>query len=158
MATGLVLPDGYRPTNLHLSEDVGYAMVDSDMFDICNRIKEIDPRLYIVNLAKGDKFVYAIMEGQCLDGQDHLIFKVKQLDARVLNKLRELMGIPFQARYAKLKAEEYKFDADEHERELDELYETLGRPMWTELEKSGFIQRPVSYPKQRVKAKVAAIS
>jgi hypothetical protein len=35
---------------------------------------------------------------------------------------------------------------------MEQFYERMGGPMWTELERDGFIQRPVSYPKRNATA------
>jgi len=55
--------------------------------------------------------------------------------------------MPLAERLAKLEKDEYKIEADRKEAQLDDLYERVGRPMWTQLEHDGFIQRGVSYPK-----------
>lgn len=148
----LLLPDGLRPTNLHLTPDHKVRYVSNDMFHIADRIREISPRLYILELeknsAEGSKFGLAIME-QCRDGIDRLIFRVKRgnLDSRVLDRLRMLMAQDLHARLAILDAERERWEAEESRDALDNLYENMGGPMWVELENTGFIQRPVSYPK-----------
>lgn len=151
MSTALTLPDGVRPSNLHLGPGTQHVAVEADMYGICERIKEVDPSLHVVLLSSDDKWCFAIME-LCADGVERLVFKVKELDERVIAKLRRLMALPLKQRLARLEKDEFKFYADKKERELDELYEQLGRPMWTQLERCGFIQRPVSYPKLGVAA------
>lgn len=149
MPATLTLPNGTRPSNLHLSAEMRHAYVDGDLYNICERIKEIDPRLYIVDLHKSDQFVYAIMEGECQDGFDHVIFKVRELDDRVLKRLRYLMALPLKVRLAIAEKEEHVFAEQAREAEMEELYERIGRPMWTDMDKCGFIPggRGVSYPK-----------
>lgn len=151
MATGLVLPGGVRPSNLHLPPGARALAVDSDLYDICGRVAEIDKSLHIVLLEGDDKHCFAIME-HCPD-MERLVFKVKELDARVLQKLQKIMAMPLQERLALLEKEEHRLAEQEQERELDDLYERVGRPMWTQLEHDGFIQRGVSYPKRGVKPK-----
>lgn len=149
MSSALTLPGGVRPTNLHLPEGMSAVFVDSDMFDICERVKEISPRLYIILLTDDKNYAYTIME-HCVDGVDRLVFKRRQLDARVLAELRQIMSVPLEERVKRLEKEHEKILADYHESQLDDMYEQIGRPMWTDLERCGFIQRPVSYPKTGV--------
>ena len=137
----------HKPTNLVLGDTMKATYVDGDMFNICERIKEISPDLYIVLLEKDDKFAYAVME-HCVDGVERLVFKVKELDARVCDKLRYLLAMPLAERVAEIEKQEYRLEADRREQEQEELYERFGRPMWTELERTGFIRRGVSYPKR----------
>jgi hypothetical protein len=89
----------------------------------------------------------------CKDGVERLVFKVAALDARVEKRLHELMHMPLAARLAQIEKDQYRLEAEEKEYELDDLYERVGRPMWTQLEHDGFIQRGVSYPKAGVATK-----
>lgn len=150
MTQSLILPSGQCPTNLSLPPGATATYVDADMFDICERVREISDRLLIVLLEHSatETMSYSIME-HCDDGVARQIFKVKALDARVLDKLRELMSVPLAERYRRVEAENHRFEQADHEDAMDRLYEDMGRPMWTELEKCGFIQRGVSYPKRR---------
>lgn len=141
------------PTNLSLPLGTGVAYVDGDMYDICGRVKEIDPDLKIV-VYDGDtsKYTHGIVEDTPAGVK--LVFKVgpaspdtPELDGRVIAKLQRLLAQPLDQRMADIEKENAKYEADCKEREFDELYETMGRPMWTQLEHDGFIQRPVSYPK-----------
>lgn len=140
-----------RPTNLRLPPEAAAMAVESDMYAICERVREISPRLFIVLIADSRSHAYAIME-QCEDGVDRLIFRVKELDGRVLNRLREILAMPLQERLAKLEKDEYRHREEAAEHQFEELYERLGRPMWAQLEHDGFIQRNRSYPKRGVKA------
>jgi hypothetical protein len=153
VSTKLLLPTGAVPSNLHFPEDVDVQYVDSDMYGISERVSEISPDLHIWQLSKdspeseGGKLSYMVTES-CVDGVERLVFKVKELDARVLHKLSELFAVPLQERYEKLAAENYRYEQKAKEDQADELYERLGRPMWTQMEHDGFIgPRNVSYPK-----------
>lgn len=122
-------------------------MVESDMYDICNRVKEIDPSLFIVLLQSQEKgYVYAIME-KCEDGVERLVYKVKELDERVLERLRYLMKYPLTERMAELEKEEYKMKRDAKEDEIEELYERMGAPMQHQLVRDGFADRRSFYRK-----------
>ena len=149
MTATLYLPDRSAPSNLHLRPGTGVRLVSSDLYSICERMKEISPNLFAVELDEGDSMCYAIME-DCKDGVVRLFYKVKKLDGRVLDKLREALAMPAAERIRMLEREEYTMEEERKANELENLYETIGRPMWTQLEKDAFIDRPVSYPKPGV--------
>lgn len=151
--SSITLPERCAPTNLRLREDVRVRMVDSDMYDICSRIKEIDSNLFIIDLEDDDeKHCYAIME-TAIDGTEMLVMRVHALDERVLTRLRQLASVSLQERVQQAERDHFRFEQAEKEREFNELYERVGRPMWTQLEHDGFIQRGVSFPKKGAKTK-----
>lgn len=149
MASDLMLPSGLAPSNLHLRPGVNARYVENDIFDIAKRVRAVDESLHIIELEEDGRVVYAIME-HGRDGIERLVFRVSELDGRVVERLRYLMAMPLHERLDKLEEEELRANASKHEDDMDELYERVGRPMWTELEKCGFIQRSVSYPKTGV--------
>lgn len=151
MARDLILPDRLAPSNLHLRPAVKARYVTGDLYDIAQRMREVDATLYAVELSEADEHSYAIME-DCEDGMQRLVFKVRELDGRVLEKLRYLMARPLAERIALVDAENHRLDAQRQDDELEQLYEDLGAPMWRELEQCGFIQRPASFPKLGVAA------
>lgn len=122
-------------------------MVESDLYDICTRIAEIDPNLYILQLTDdGHGCSFAVME-RCADGVHRLVSKHKELDQRILERMQYLRSVPFEQRFAEL---EKQIDKEEEERraaESEEFYERMGGPMYSELARTGFIDRNVSYPK-----------
>jgi hypothetical protein len=151
--THILLPEGTRPTNLHLREGDRARLVSNDLYHIAERIREISPNLYILELdqdsAEGRKFGLAIME-HSTDGVDRLVFRVAlgDLDSRVLDRLRKLMSVDLHTRIAICDKEREKWEAEEHENSLEEAWEKMGGPMWVQLEKDGFIEsRGVSYNK-----------
>lgn len=148
------------PTNLSLPPGTGVAYVDSDVFDICNRVKEVDPNLKVVVYeGQEDKYTHGIVE----DTRDgiKLVFKIgpasketPELDGRVIRKLVRLQSVPLNERLKLIEKEEAAYEREWKENQLDELYENLGRPMWTQLEHDGFIDsRGISYPKLGVSSK-----
>lgn len=151
MTSSLLLPTGEVPSNLHLDPSVRRRFVDNDVFHICDRIAEVSRRLFIEEFVDGDKRSYAIME-MCDDGVARLVFKTKVLDARVVSKVQYLLNVPFEKRFAEAERTEQEAEAARKDAELDALYERVGRPMLTELERCGFVDRPVSYPKRGVTA------
>jgi hypothetical protein len=146
----LALP--ITPTNLVLPTELKNVPVEGDLYNICERIKEVSPSLRIVPLIGHPQgYRYIIME-LCEDHVERGVCKVHELDERLITHLRKLMGMPLSERVAQIERDEMKFEADQKEQELEELYENMGRQMWIDLEKCGFIQnRPVSFPKKGIK-------
>jgi hypothetical protein len=156
--SSLTLPTGAKPTNLELPPGVNAQYIDSDVFDICGRLAELDKCLYVLVVTGRPGTDFFIMEN-CEDGTQRMIFRVGSdheidaLDSRVINKCRLIMSLPLHLRVAAIQREIDKREAARVEASLEELYETVGAPMWPLLEKTGFIQRPVSYPKIGVTAR-----
>lgn len=159
MASTLLLPDGTRPSNLHLNSETDKVRhVTGDMFNIAERIGEISPRLYILEVERNTKesqsWGFMIME-HCEDGVDRLVFRATKsgtksrdgggLDGRVLERLRYMMSLGLHERIAILDRDREKWEKEQAEAASEELYERMGGQMHIELERSGFIQRPVSY-------------
>lgn len=142
----LILPDRTAPTNLRLRSTARVRYIDNDLYDIASRIKALHPSLYILEASEGDQCVWIIMES-CQDGVERLVFKVEELDGRVIRRLNEIMSMDLHQRIDKLEKLAYKAEQDRQDEAFEKFYETAGRPMWTQLEHDGFIQRPVSYPK-----------
>lgn len=134
---------------MHLPEGAKAYLVESDVYGICEQIAEISPRLHVFLLTDDAKYAYAITE-HCEDNVERLVFKVKELDGRVIKRLRTLMAKPLLQRLDEIEKENHRFEQQELDDELERLYEELGRPMWTQLEHDGFIQRSISYPKAGV--------
>lgn len=146
--SALTLP---APSNLRVPRGTQTTLVESDVFNICERVKEISPSLYIFAIdppqQKGDRtYRYAVCE-HCADGVERLVIRVEELDARLIDNLRYMLAVPMSERLDRLEAQEREADEKRKEDQLSEMYERIGRPMLTDLEKCGFITRPVSYPK-----------
>jgi len=60
----LVLPETARPTNLVVSPGSRGRVLTSDLYNICERVAELDPSLYIIELDHDDPrpYRYIIME------------------------------------------------------------------------------------------------
>jgi hypothetical protein len=158
MATNLLLGEGVKPTNLHLNPNTDKArLVTADMFNIAERIAEISPSLYILELeresAEGAAFGFAIME-HCIDGIDRLVFRASKpgmeskagigLDGRVLERLRHIMALSLHDRIAVCDRERAKWEAEQAENALEQLYETMGGEMYDNLHRHGFVHVPKS--------------
>lgn len=135
-----------HPSNLHLPRDARAVPIDADLYDICSRVQELSPKLQVVLLEDDKNYCWAVME-EATNGDLMLVKKFKELDGRVIQELQKMLHTPLQERIKILEAQAEKDRAAYLEEQSEELYETMGRPMWTELEKAGFIQRGVSYPK-----------
>lgn len=150
----LLLPTLSAPSNLSIPEEVHAEVIDSDVYNICNRIKEEvegGERLKIILMVHGDKHSWTIMETGD-DGVEYIVFKVgpgyaiDALDDRVIKRLRYILHKPLPQRVRELELEEEAYKAEHMEQELEELYDKMGGEFWRDLEKCGFIQRGVSYP------------
>jgi hypothetical protein len=140
----------FVPSNLILPPELRGLSVEGDVYNICERIKEISPALFIQGFTNPE-YPYVIVE-KCIDGIERVVLKAKELDGRVIAHLQKLMAKPLSERVREIEINERKLEAEQKEAQLDELYERLGRPMWTQLEHDGFIEsRPVSFPKKGVK-------
>lgn len=123
-------------------------MVESDVFDICNQVKAIDPNLKVIWFDREDD-PYVVMETSA-DGVERMVCKADALDGRLITKLQYLLHVPFEKRFEEIEKANTAFEAAKAEEQMEELYERVGRPMWTQLEHDGFSQRSVSYAKSGV--------
>lgn len=147
-----------KPSNLSVPPGMGVRVyVDGDVYDICTRLAEVSPALQVITLTgQENKYTHVIAEN-CDDGVTRLIFKVGPaskdtplLDGRVVEKCQRLLQQPMDKRIEALDKEAKAWEEADREYRHEKLYEEMGRPMLHQLEKSGFIQRPVSYPKAGV--------
>lgn len=143
--SSLLIP--VAPTNYR--SDWGSVQVSGDVYRICERVAEIDPNLIVrerPDWQTAGGFRYIISE-MSKDNVERWVLGIDDLDGRLIERLERMLYIPFEERYAAAEREEEQHKKAEVERELDELAETIGLPMQTQLERCGFVQRPVSYPK-----------
>src|ERR1051326_5675330 len=121
------------PSNLRMPAGSSAIPVESDLYDICGRLKEISERLFVVVLDPPQPLLghpgrfanFAIMQ-HCEDGVERLFFKVEYLDQRVLDKAREYVFTPLEERLNKIEREERKLEQDQLQDQLDDLYERMG--------------------------------
>jgi hypothetical protein len=135
-----------RPHNLRYDRNVE---VSGDVYNICDRLAELDPSLYIYPLdppvALGDKvYRFSVIE-QCGDGVDRLVMRVTELDARILEHIQYLLRVPFKQRFAEAERRADLLEAEHREAEMDSLVETMGMPMLRQLHHDGFSQRRTVY-------------
>jgi hypothetical protein len=127
------------------------------VFDICERIKEFDDQIegHLLIFVMGDKTnsgrKFSIVEVEP-DGHERFLWNTDELDARVLDKIRYMLHVPFNKRFAEAEKLEAKWREQNREKELDELVENLGLPMHRQLEHDGFIEsRGKSYAKRGIR-------
>lgn len=83
------------PQNLQYNGSA-MTLVDSDVYNICERIRELSPRL-IVRLRDGASKPWVVME-LCDDGVERLVASYEALDQRILDDLRYMLAVPFEKR------------------------------------------------------------
>lgn len=132
-----------RPNNL----DTRFGdIVEHDLYMIAERVKEVDPSLFIVKHPERPEQPYAIIE-RCADHVDRLVFRTDTLDGRIVEKLQYLLNVPFEKRFAEAEAKEAQAKASAEAAEREHMYETIGAPMLPLLLKTGAIDsRRESYP------------
>jgi hypothetical protein len=148
----LILP-GVSPTNLVMGGRFETFSVTNDVYNICERLAELNPRLWIHGLRdiNTDEVAFCIMEKT--PRGDELVFKTRELDARIIEEVRYLMAVPLAKRVEQMDRILQEREQAAHEAELDKLYETMGEQFRYQLWHDGFIEhRDKSYPKRGVKA------
>lgn len=116
--------------------------VTSDVFHIADRLKELDPHLMVSALDPpvvwaGKTYHFTISE-MCRDGVERFVTRAQALDGRVVTSCERMLRVPFEHRFAEAEKEADKWEAEEHERQLDLLYERMGGNMRIQLERCGF--------------------
>lgn len=103
-----------RPENMRIAgvDPHKLTVVEGDVFDMANRIKEIDPNLYIV-LHDGHAEPWVVME-LCLDGWERMVARYAELGPHILEDLRRMIAIPYDERERELQK---KIDKENEARE-----------------------------------------
>lgn len=92
----------------------GHRYVDSDLYNICERVKEISPRLRILHQPRRPDAPWIVFE-QCTDGVERFVSRYSALDARILTDLRRMLAIPAKQRLAAAEKA-----VEEHNKKLSE--------------------------------------
>lgn len=136
------------PTNIRLPAGSRGTHVDSDMFDISQRLAAIDPALRIDLLEHVDgRAVWAVNE-EALDGSIQLIMRVgpgcaiDELDGRVVARINWIRRIPAGERARVLERELQAEAAYRAVQERERLYDSIGGTFYDGLHRFGFIQTP----------------
>ena len=143
--SGLVLPSGLAPNNLHLRDTVKATFVEDDVFDIARRLAAISPNLHVWQLEEDGNAAWVVTEN--VWGSEQLVKKYAELDARIIEDVQRMLSIPFEHRIAVAQAEIDKHEADQKQENIDRIYEEVGHKFQRQLWKDGFVEhRGTSYP------------
>lgn len=72
--------------------------VESDLYSIALRVKELDPNLVIV-FHEDHEQPFVVME-KCADGVERFVSRYTELDARIIEDLQYMLRVPFEHRLA----------------------------------------------------------
>lgn len=111
------------------------SIVDGDLYNIAQRIKEIDPNLMIV-FHDGHPEPFTIMEN-CADGVTRFVKRYAELDQRILDDLRYMLRVPFDERL-KIADRQIQRANDALERPDDDVVDWLASEMRRDLVRTGF--------------------
>lgn len=131
--------------------------VTHDVFHIAERLQEISPNLFIQALPETQQFGehmwnFAIIEWvPRATPPEQLVYRTEALDGRIIEHVEYLRRVPLSVRLREMERIEEKRKEEDQQRELDELYDRMGRAMWYQLEHDGFNEgRGVSFPKRGI--------
>lgn len=96
-----------RPSNLRYTGNEQMQLVESDVFNVCQRIKELDPNLFVV-LHKGHEKPFVVVE-MSRDGEERMVKRYAELTPSILHDLQRMLKIPWEQRFKQLARE-----VDEH--------------------------------------------
>lgn len=151
------------PSNIRLPEGSRATHVESDLYAISERLRELDGDLFLAMLETPSGEVgWAVCETD-RQGTEALIFRVgpgceiDELDGRVIKKLNYLRSVPLKERIARLEKEIDRERAAAHADKIDGMYESFGGDLYDALFRCGFVhdQRPESVRKLNATAKRA---
>lgn len=134
-----------RPWNLLGAGQAKY--VDGDVFNIASRLGDVDGRLRLV-LHETHEKPWVVIE-LCGDGEERLVKRYAELDARIIEDVMRMRAIPFEERLRKLEIEERraaeeagKADPERMERLAWEMHramvaDNMINPGWTRVHMGG---------------------
>jgi len=113
-------------------------IVESDIYNIAERVRQLDPRLVIV-VHEDAEFPFVVME-EGPDGVSRFVKRYKELDQRVIDDLRYMQSVPFDERLKMADREINKNNAALEDIDEDML-DWIATEMRRELIKSGMSDR-----------------
>jgi hypothetical protein len=158
--TDLVMPGLVAPSNLKRGGRFRSAQITSDIYNICTRLQELSPRLYLhwvedtlhKDYDSKDQIAFVVTE-ITPDGTEAVVLKTRHLSPQIIEDVRYFMGVPLAQRAAEMIKKADKFEADAHESHMDRLYEEMGAPMLRQLYHDGFVDgakpNPFHHSKRR---------
>ena len=138
------------------------SYVTNDLYHIAERLQEIEGgrgRLYIEAFDEplewqGRTYNFAVTEYVPeLTPPERLVMRVEHLDGRVIERVERMRRIPFHKRFAEAEKLEAKWAEEYKQEQLNNLYERMGGNMLIQLDRCGFVQRPVSFAKRNATAR-----
>lgn len=128
-----------KPINMRVDHS-GATLVESDVYNICERLREIDPALTVHVNPDGHHFPFSIQHKDKA-GNEYLVCGVEALDARVIDKVNHMLRVPFEKRYAEAVRLEDKAREDADKEQWAKFYENMGKRMYWQLANDGFNNR-----------------
>jgi hypothetical protein len=127
----LPLPEGIRIPGAKPGKAY---MVEHDLYNVVQRIKEVDPNLYVI-FREERKRPFVVME-ICRDGEHRMVSSYERLDASIVEDLQRMLRIPFSVRFKKTAAEvdahndSKSWKAQGYKGEFEELAEQFQRALY----------------------------
>ncbi len=101
------------PKNLRFPTHLrGLKMVEHDVHSVCDRIKELDPNLFVV-LQEGHEKPWVVME-TTRTGDHEMVSRYEHLGSYIIDDLKRMLSIPFEKR---MEALFKKVDAENEQKE-----------------------------------------
>lgn len=130
------------PSNIILPPGAHITEVAGDVYGICERLREYDPNIRVVPVTDGGDGIKFIIGEIGRDGDLLEIMPARELDGRIIERLRYLSSVPVAERLAAIQKQ---LDSDRAQRGSDDaerLYERVGGPMRSAIFSAGFSHIP----------------
>lgn len=102
-----------KPSNF---ESRGYVRMTSDVFNICERVAELDPNLRVLYNESNPEKPWVVTE-IARDGEERFVAQYEALDARIIDDLQYMLRVPFLDR---LKAQDAREEARKGKLSIEE--------------------------------------
>lgn len=117
------------------------AQVDSDLYGICERLREYDPNVRVTLLTQDALFAWSVGEVGP-DGVLREILRTKELDGRIIDRLNYIRSVPVEERVKAIEADYDRERAAREEHESEDLYDKIGGGIYDNLFRCGFSHQP----------------
>ncbi len=122
----------------------GYVRVTSDVFNICERIKEISPNLRL-NYTEGRDEPWVVTE-LSKDGEERFVSRHAEADARILERLQYMLHVPIMERLRRNDAVEDR-NKDKWDPNAEAALEEAADQAFHLARKAGLVEAGPSYRK-----------
>jgi hypothetical protein len=126
------------------------AVVDSDLFNIAQRVREVDPNLVLLLDERNEK-PWVVME-RGADGVERFVKRYSELDNRIVEDLKYMLAVPLNERMERVNREIEQADA-ERQGLKGEKFEQFAHDFMEAGKKSGIIDPNWSRSYRKVKVK-----